>query len=255
MATSSLIVYQPLDTFREKREYWNNYVIFYENYWGGPTSPYGVWFGKEYENFRDALSKHLEIDEEDIEDCFFMKDKEGRYYISPFSSETDSYILYSENYIPLYWFILFEDKERESFYTTWGFAGINYDTRIALGLKRLKEADEILNNLFQKYKGSDLKSPHILDLSEVQTGIANLRAWLIGFDPSAYVVLNYGELCSFIHPYTMKNERSVKEIWDILSLIREGQIEEAQSMLSILVNKWEEIKRKASGDIDRFTVQ
>src|SRR3990172_9280505 len=38
MAQSFLILYEPLDSLVEKREYWNNYITFYEKYWGGPTS-------------------------------------------------------------------------------------------------------------------------------------------------------------------------------------------------------------------------
>jgi hypothetical protein len=53
----------------------------------------------------------------------------------------------------------------------------------------------------------------------------------------------------------MKNERSVNEIWQMLNLVKEGRLEEAQSVLNIMVEKWEDIKRKASGDIDKSTVQ
>ena len=78
VAQSLLIVYEPFDSFVENKGYWNEYITFYENYWGGPTSPYGVWFGKEYETFREALTNYLGIDDHEIEDCFFMKDKDGR---------------------------------------------------------------------------------------------------------------------------------------------------------------------------------
>ncbi|HEX9830155.1 MAG TPA: hypothetical protein VGA94_00575 [Thermodesulfobacteriota bacterium] len=255
MALSSLIIYEPLDTLSENRDYWREYVFFYEQYWGGPTSPYGVWFGTEYNNFRNALSKHLEIDEEDIVDCFFMKDKDGKHYISPFTTGINPYILHSENYIPLYWFLLFKHDEGQIFYTPWGFGGINYDTRINLGSERLKEADEIVQRALREHKEARFRPPILQKLHAVQAGIQSLKAWLGGFDPSGYVVLNYGEICSFIHPYTMKNERSVNEIWQMLNLVKEGRLEEAQSVLNIMVEKWEDIKRKASGDIDKSTVQ
>ena len=81
MAISSLLIYEPIDSFRDKAYYWKEYAKFYEQYWGGPTSPLGVWFGNEYEAFRESLSKHLGMDKEEIEDCYFMKDKEGEYYV------------------------------------------------------------------------------------------------------------------------------------------------------------------------------
>jgi hypothetical protein len=247
MATSMLIVYEPLDRFGQRRSYWNKYITFYEQYWGGPTSPYGVWFGKEYEIFRKALSKHLGIDEGEIEDCFFMKDNESKYYISLRSSIINTYILYQENYIPLHWFILFKDEERKFFYTHLGFGRIHYCTKINFSFERLKDANEIINKVFQEYEKTELKSPLFLKLNKIRSEALELHAWLSGFDSSGYLLLDYGEICSFINPYTMKDERSVKEIWEILAYINKGQMEEVQSVLRVIIQKWEEIKRKAAG--------
>ncbi|HEX3034152.1 MAG TPA: hypothetical protein VHT73_03340 [Thermodesulfobacteriota bacterium] len=255
MAKCFLIVYEPLDNLGEKRDYWSSYVNFYEKYWGGPTSPYGVWFGQEYEAFRRALSEHLGIDEEEIEECFFMKDAGGRYLVSPFGSGPNPYLLSSENYIPEEWFILFKGGERESFYTHWGFGGIHYDTKISLSLERLKEADEIIRKALQRYENTKSTLPILYKLREIQSRVHEFQRWLSGFDPSGYLILNYAEISSFIHPYTLKNENSAEEIWYTLSLIDKGQIEEAGSALNILIQKWDDIRRKASGEIDKSTIQ
>lgn len=255
MAHSSLIVYEPLDAFIDKREYWNSYVSFYEQYWGGPTSPYGVWFGQEYENFRRALSEHLDIEEEEIRDCYFMKDKKDKYYVCPFGSSAKSCLLNSENYVPLHWLLLFKDDEREFFYTPWGFAGINYDTKINLSFDRLKEAYGILSDVLKKFERTELKLPFSHEISEIRVGIGNLKSWLGGFDPSGFLVLNYGEISSYIHPYTLKNERSVNDMWQVLSLMREGRVQDSNSVLMALIEKWADIRRKVSGEIEKFTVQ
>lgn len=257
MAKSVLIAYEQLDRFGEKRYYWNNYIDFYEQYWGGTASPYSVWFGKEYETFREALSNYLEIDKEEIEDCFFIKDKQGRYYISSISSKINAYLLHSENYIPLHWFLLFKGEGRKFSYTHSGFGaldydGIYYDTTIDLALERLKEADAIIRKAAQEYRKTHLKLPIFGKLSEIQAGVLELEIWLSGFDPSGYILLDYGDICSFIHPYTMKNELSVKEIWQALPLISEGRIDEAERVLNVVIQKWEDIRRKAAGEIDSF---
>ena len=106
MARSTLIVYEPIDSLRDKSSYWLKYSKFYENYWGGPTSPLGVWFGNEYRAFQQALASHLGIDEQEIEDCYFIKDSEDNYYVAPASSKAN--ILSSENIIPLDWFMLLQ---------------------------------------------------------------------------------------------------------------------------------------------------
>ncbi len=189
-----------------------------------------------------------------------MKDKEGRYYISPLDSEINAYLLYAENHIPLHWFILFNDEERKFLYSHSGFGaihyeGIYYDTKINLSLERLKEADAIIRKTVQGHEKSKLKLPIFHKLNEIQAEIVKLQTWLSGFDSSGYVLLNYGEICSFIHPYTMQNECSVKEIEQVLTLISKDQIDEAQSVLNVINQKWEDIRRKASGDIVKFTIQ
>lgn len=258
MAESLLIVYEQVDRFGEKRYYWNDYVNFYEQYWGGVASPYSVWFGKEYETFREALSNYLGIDKEEIEECFFIKDKQNRYYISPIS-KINAYLLHAENYIPLHWFLLFKDEERKFSYTHSGFGaldyeGIYYNTKINLALERLKEADTIIRETIQKYRKDHLNLPLFNKLSEIQAGISEIETWLSGFDPYGYMVLNYGEICSLIHPYTMKNELSVREMWQVISLISKGRIDEAQLVLKVLIQKWEDIRKKASGEIDNTNI-
>jgi len=255
MANSTLILYVPIVNFGEKSDYWNAYADFYEKYWGGPTSPFGVWFGNEYQNFRKALSSNLEIEDELIEDCFFLKDKNNKYYIAPFSSKEGNYLLYSENNIPLHWFILFKEEERKYFYTHWGFSSITYDTQIDLCLDRLKQSFGVISAVLEKNKERKQNRPLISRLAQLSEEIDKLKKEISVFDPTGFVVLNYGELCSFIHPYTIKNENSVGEISELLDLIREDSMAEAESLLNVLSLKWNDIRSKASGNIDKSTIQ
>jgi len=253
MAISSILIYEPIDSFVDKRSYWKEYVQFYEQYWGGPTSPYGVWFGNEYEAFRNAMSSHLDIEKEEIEDCYFMKDKDGKYYIAPMFSK--AHTSHSENIIPLDWFVLFSEDERQSLYTSWGFNAVHYDTKIQTALDRIDEALQILSNCFENYEQSKLQSLFANNLSVMSQGLSDLQTWLSDFDKSGFIVLNYGELCSFIHPARLKSEQSVGEMWDFLHLLSKGQLENASTSLRLLFHKWEDIRTKTSGNIDKSTVQ
>lgn len=100
MANSILVVYEPLEEVLYNRNYWKEYIDFYEKYWDGPSSFQSVWFGNEYDYFRDGLSNHLGLDKDLIEDCFFIKEKDEKYYISPLTTNANPYVLGSENYIP-----------------------------------------------------------------------------------------------------------------------------------------------------------
>ncbi len=251
MAKSTLIVYEPLTSFTDKSYYWKEYVQFYEQYWGGPTSPFGVWFGNEYESFVSALSSNLGIDKDEIEHCFFTKDEEGKYYVAPFNSKAN--LFFCENFIPLEWFVLFNEDGRQTLYTHWGFNALHYDTRIRDALDRIREAKGILSGVKDRDEVKKTDCSYIV--SSLLEGLAELRSWLSGYDPSGFLVLNYGELCSVINPYSLENERSVEEIWKLLHLLKEEKFAEADASARILIQKWEDIRSYSSGDMDNSTLQ
>ena len=56
MAKGVLIVYEPLSEVKEKKNYWQNHVSFYEKYWDVPSTPKSTWFGREYiENLEERI--------------------------------------------------------------------------------------------------------------------------------------------------------------------------------------------------------
>lgn len=251
MARSTLIVYEPLTDSTDRSYYWKEYVQFYEQYWGGPTSPFGVWFGNEYASFINALASNLGIDRDEIQHCFFTKDEEGNYYVAPCNSRAN--LFYSENFIPLEWFVLFSEDDRQTLYTHWGFNALHYDTRISQALGRISRAEGILSSVADSVDAKKSTCSHTA--KNLLQGMAELKAWLSGFDPGGFLVLNYGEICSVINPYTLENERSIEEMWRILTLLEEQKFAEADSSLRILIQKWEEIGSRASGERDKSTIQ
>ncbi len=253
VATSTLVVYEPLDGFKDKTYYWQQYIEFYEQYWGGPTSPYGVWFGNEYQAFRDALANFLDMDEKEVEDCFFMKDKEGKYYLAPLA--TNSNMLASYNTIPIHWFVPFRESDRKSLYTHWGFNAIHYDTRIGTALENFKKATEIIEKYLSRADSGQADKVLSSTLNTLKNDIHTTVMWLSGFNATGFLLLNYGDLCSVIHPLTLKNEQSVQQIQNFLGYLDSNHIEQAQSELNVVMQKWEDIRMKASGEISRDTLQ
>jgi hypothetical protein len=253
MAKSTLVLYEPLGDLTEKSYYWNEYVQFYEQYWGGPTSPFGVWFGNEYESFVNALSENLGMAKDEIEHCFFTKDKEGKYYIAPYKSKAN--LFFCENFIPFEWFVPFSEEDRQTLYTHWGFNALHYDTRVHIALGRLDEAEKIVADAINQQSQPVDASVRTYLSEHLSKGLAELKAWLSGFDPGGFLVLNYGELCSVINPYSLENERSVGETWKFLRLLKEGNYGEAGGSLRTLLQKWEDIRSYASGNLDKSTLQ
>lgn len=251
MALSVLMVYEPLSSTRDRENYWQSYISFYEKFWDGTATPQSSWYGRDYDEFREALSKELGLDKNNIHDCFFMKDDNGYYYVVPVGSKVNMNIFSAENFIPLEWFLMYDGGEKKYFYTHTGFGAIHHDaiyyrTRIEDALRRLVDAEGEI----EKSLGLPGNSPGasvagmLRDLSQ---GVKNLRDWLSGFDPAGYVLLNYGEICSHIEPDTMKNEDSVSELRRVITLSREGKVRDAETALRALLSKWDEISRAASG--------
>ncbi|MHA1942160.1 MAG: hypothetical protein ACW97P_10610 [Candidatus Hodarchaeales archaeon] len=257
MANSVLVVYEPLEEVIEKKTYWKSYIGFYEKYWDGPSSFQSVWFGKEYDDFRDALSVHLGMDKEFVEDCFFIKDKDEKYYISPLT-ENAPYVFSSENYIPPEWFMLFSKDDKRLSYTHSGYGaisqdGIYYHTEIKHAAGNIEKADLIFKNALAK--SNEDKSTIFGMLTQLHEGVENIKSWLSSFHENGKIVLNYGEICTYIPNYSLPDENSVQDIWEILDLIKNGSFDEAQSKINIFVVKWQETFSQASEKKTKSTVQ
>jgi len=251
MAKSTLVVYEPVE-MTDKAYYWKEYAEFYEKYWGGPTSPFGVWFGNEYESFVQAIASHLGVDKDEVEHCFFTKDDDGKYYIAPFRSQSN--LFFSENFIPLEWFMLFGPADRETLYTHWGFNALYYDTRIGAAIERLGDASRVIGESVEK--GVGVGRDFGFDMETFLMSLRDLKGWLSGYDPSGFIVLNYGEICAMINPYSLEREHSVEEAWAIIGQLGDGKFDEAAASLKAVLQKWDDIRNTASaGASDDSTLQ
>ncbi len=252
MAISVLMVYQPIESTREKEGYWRSYISFYEKYWDGPATPQSLWFGQEYDEFRKSLSNQLGIGKKEIQDCFFQKDDEGNYFIVPVGEEVNINIFSAENFIPFEWFLMFSKEEKHYFYTHTGFGAVQpdsiyYHARVEDTTQRLKQSKDDIETALQNIEAGS--SQHLAEtLKELGDNMCNLESWLSGFDPKSFIVLNYAEICSHIEPDSMRNEASVSEIHHVLSLAREGKFDEAESALNYLTSKWYEIRAVITGN-------
>lgn len=247
--SSTLIVYEPLDSFGEKSGYWKKYLKFYESYWGGPTSPFGIWFGNEYGAFRQALSDHLGLDHEDIPDCLFMKDENGEYLVAPTSNSLNCFS--SENVIPFEWFLLFSEDGRNDFYTHWGFNSIHYDSPLERSKEKLAASRRRIGETVSGESVNPLRS----FLENLDGSLRDLGRWLEQFAAGSCLVLNYGDICNHIHPYTLKNENSVTEVARILDLVAAADFGGAELELKVFFRKWEDISGKCAGAPGESRVQ
>jgi len=242
MAQSVLMLYESLDSLKENKVYWNQYIGFYEKFWDGPATPQSSWWGMEYEEFRNSLAEKLGTDKEYIENAFFLKNKEGRYFVCPIGSKINMNIIASEDIIPYEWFLMFDSEEKNYFYTHTGFGAIHHDaiyyrTTVDSAGSRLENALNILENSLDN--NEKIKNhPELKGLTYLKAGIGNILQWLEGFSEDGVIILNYGEICNRIEQNSFKNENSVDEINSVISLIDSGDFGRAESELKVLNVKW-----------------
>lgn len=147
---------------------------------------------------------------------------------------------------------MFSKEEKHYFYTHTGFGAIQpdaiyYHARVEDTTQRLKQSKEGIESALNNIEAGS--SQYLAEtLKELHENIDNLQSWLSGFDSKSFIILNYAEICSHIEPDSMKNEDSVSEIHNILSMAAEGKFDEAESALTYLTSKWREIRAVITGD-------
>ncbi len=242
MAQCALMVYETIDSVPGGNEYWREYIRFYEKFWDRPASPKSTWGGAEYDEFRNSLANYLDIGANEIRDCFFSK-KDGRYFVCRLRDRSSFNIVSSEDFIPFEWLIAFDEEKRDFFYTHAGFGAVHHDSifypeNIGTAMERIRTAEKVLE------KTGDIvsKYPEFAKLKDLPRKLSEMNSWLRGFDSDGEIVLNYGEICSFITQDSMKNENSVGDLKRIISGIEKGDFEKAESDLRFLNAKWAEIR-------------
>ena len=235
------MVYEPLDSLTGE-EYWNQYIEFYEKFWDRPASFKSTWWGAEYDEFRKSLANSINIATDEIRDCFFTK-KDGVYFVCPLGDQSGFNIVSSENGIPFEWFIAFDEEKRDFFYAHVGFGAVHHDSiyyeeKTGKAMERIKAAGKSLGQIGDAVS----KYPDLEKLKELPAKIRNMNSWLRGFNPDGKIILNYGEICSFITRDSMKNENSVGDLKRIIAGIDKGDFEKAEHDLKLLNAKWDEIK-------------
>ncbi len=107
--------------------------------------------------------------------------------------------------------------------------------------------------------GSAVGKEYGFDIKSLLVSLRDLRSCLSGYDPMGFIVLNYGDLCAVINPYSLERERSVEEAWAFVGRLREGKFDEAASSLKAFMQRWDDIRTTASasagGGTDDSTLQ
>jgi hypothetical protein len=142
-------------------------------------------------------------------------------------------------HVPVRWFVLFEDSEREYEPSGGGESKqpvLRYRTpmvqarrRTARALRALKDADVELTSM---ERGTGL----LVD------GLVDVGRWLEEFHPRSMVELDYGGLVHVIPEDGLAADRSAADVAEGLTALREGAGERAGEAYERLVERWRTIR-------------
>jgi len=136
-----------------------------------------------------------------------------------------------------------------------GFGRIHYGTDLKESLRRIDEADGIIDDFAARHGEGESPPVLLMKLKKIQSEMFILKTWLSEFDMSSYVVLDYGEICSFLSPYTLNMDHSSKDIWEMLNNLKMENMGESQRILNSLLQRWESAKQKILTDVLKNDVQ
>jgi len=248
MPSCRLQIYEKLSNIRDDKEYWDRYVDFYEDYWGGPTSPYGVWFGNEYATFQESLADHLSISTNNIRECLFIRENDEHYICLLDSNKNGHpYSFLVDNVVPIHWFFLFSNNQKKTFKTHYGFGSIHYTSTLTSAQKMIEDF-ALLNNSLTKENEKLLSY-----LSIIQKDLNETKEWCKEFSKDSRIILNYGDLLASFPPTTLDKEDSVKIISDLKVELEKSNYTDALSLIEFLISRWSNIEFANQENITKST--
>ncbi len=135
-----------------------------------------------------------------------------------------SHILTSSWHVPLRWFAAFDADEREFVSRRDGTHTVRYRTELALALRRLEDAAEVLEEA-----GFD---------EAIVEPVQDLQEWLAEFPPAAMVELDYGSVAESFSDGELALDESAADIAASLEALRAGDFDLAGEHYASAASRW-----------------
>ena len=241
---STLKIYEPLECFsQEEKENWEKsneeescfFVLPYEKDGRAYVAPENITLGVcisailmanqiiSDENLSCKLKTEWKIKKEKAE-------KRLSEIANKYPNSKATYALNGSWEVPLEWFALFEDKEREFYWRRPEYGGIMYETY-------LRRAKERLNRAMGIIKKANLGNYFYNRLKES-------RDFLEQYDLDSWLILSYSEVNDMFTNDELREDRSARDFWNGVSALEKGEIVESMESFGILEKRWEDVRKR-----------
>jgi hypothetical protein len=130
-------------------------------------------------------------------------------------------------HVPIRWFVLFRDEERELVEDGVGRWRLRYRTTTRRAIRRAEQAIGPLRRS---------------DLGPIGDLILDLHQWMVQFDPASIVELDYAALCDFQRWDDLDDDHSAREIHDALEALEAGEYVRAADVYQDVLARWAEVR-------------
>ena len=132
-------------------------------------------------------------------------------------------------HVPIRWFVLFRDEERELMEDVHGRWRMHYRTTTRRAIRRAEQAIGPLRRS---------------DLGPIGDLILDLHQWMVQFDPTSIVELDYGGLCDSQRWDELDDDHSAREIQQALQALEAGEYPEAADVYQGVLTRWAEVRSR-----------
>lgn len=169
----------------------------------------------------------------------FLAEKELREVVAELERlreerpEWRNHILQSSWEIPLRWFVLFEEHERNVL-DDGGAPTARYETRMPAARERIQKALGILR--------ASLPNPAVVGL------VADLSAWLEQFNADSRLMLEYGDVARLLGREGLAEEHTARDLWAAIDSLKEGDPDRAAAYYGQAAERWSRMRSLESAN-------
>ena len=131
--------------------------------------------------------------------------------------------------MPIRWFVLFRDEERELIEDAQGrWRSTTARRHVGRSAGRSRRSEPLRRS----------------DLGPIGDLIIDLHQWMVQFDPTSVIELDYARLCDFQRWDELDDDHSAREVHEALEALESGEFPQAADVYQGVLTRWAEVRSR-----------
>lgn len=134
--------------------------------------------------------------------------------------------------LPLHWFVAFDPDDRHL---------VDAPEGRGQRVVHLTSADQAIERL---NRAIGIVEATLEDGEDVLAALADVAAWLDGFDERSIIELDYGGITRLLDPSDLASDRTCEDIWKALDSLGQGDLLGAAAYYGVARSRWSPLREK-----------